>query len=328
MRLSGHSFNNETFQSLKKVLEDAEMQKEAQVAPKEAVQAMEFTETTQNTYDAVVSDEVKFMQQELVFAADRARVKLTNADVISFIKDAHQQNLRGKNLERFARKFVSRINHRDAAPVGHTSMQVASVDGRTADKQVRSASYSPNANGSINDSKTGGYMGMSKNPNTIWDTDAMARFAQVKHGDEKIKESKVQREEFKKAQKQEYWDQIKQALEGTHMSKIAAAGKEAEINTAHDPKLPANVMSAFSDDRDFANIPEQTQGETLAESAKERSNKNAQAKDEWNQVKSAQKADNSLSFLFNNNNQEQPKEAPTTRSSMDIFFEGLMNRLS
>jgi len=324
MKLSGHSYNNEVFDNLKKVLDDDKMEKESQTKPSEAVQAMDFTSTTQETFDQVQNEEFDFMQKELLFAADRAKVSITQQDVIHFIKEAKNQNLRGKGLERFARKYVNQATA-DTRPIqSDTRIPEPSIDSRNASSQIRTASYSPDAKGAVDNSKTGGYIGMSKNPNTIWDTDALEKFAQVKHGDEQIKESKQAREDFKKQEKQEYWEKIAASVEGTKMSKIAKAGQEAAIEENYDQKLPANAMSAFSQDRDFSNIPEQTEGEKIAENTQARHNKAAEAKGEWNQIKSAQKTDNSLNNLFT---QPEAQQENVHRSSMDVFFEELAKNI-
>lgn len=330
MKLSGHSFNNAVFDSLLDGLKDNVVLKKSASAQEEPrLTGMEvFSSTTENTLNSVMDDQLKFIASELQFAADNARVAVTAEDLAKFAKIVTSEKLRGKNLERAARKFCSNINRANAAPQGTI---------RTADdliSELRHGTVIPagyNTEHGPNDSRTGGYLGMSKNPNSIFDSEALARLAEKPssreemRGDEQIKDSQNRAKEFRKAMKDQQWQEKQDQLSDSQMLHNSIASTHTGQESGTNQRLPENAMSMFNDDRDFQNIPEKTAGESLKQAAEDRSNKKAAAKEQWNQVKEAKKADNSGNFFFGNNNPIN-SQTSTQRDSIDWVFDALLKR--
>lgn len=297
MKLSGHNYSNDVFNSLLDNLsDDIVLKKKASTqAPK--VSGMNvFSSTTEDEFHQLQEDELKFIASELQFAADASKISVSQDDLIRFANKVAKEGLKGKGLERAARVFCSTLVRATSAPQGTT--RVADLTDNLNDKSVLPAGYNPNTG--PNNTNSGGYLGMSKNPNTIWDTDALQEFSQKSSqyvnlmGDEKIAESQNQNAEYR--------EQLKSKEEVTEIpvsnSKVASLHTGQEQGTYQ--KLPDNSMSMFASDRDFSNIPEKTVGELLKETSDNRSKKSANAKDEWNHSKTAKKTDNGLSGLFDN----------------------------
>lgn len=330
MKLSGHSYDNDIFESLLNNLPgDIIYKKAAKDQSKVNVSGMDvFSSTTEDTLHEVQVEQLDFIQKELEFAADRSKIALTDQDVLEFAKQAISEGLRGKKLERAASRFCNQLNREIAPPQGTTrNAHSPSLLEMAHQHAVVPAGY--NTEHGQNDTKTGGYLGMSKNPNSIWDTEAMQRFAQKKHGDEQIKESKQAQKDFRDQQKRAFWQELQDKMSDPDVLKEKAASV-ANVSTversAGNQNLPANSMSIFSEDRDFTNIPDQTDGEKLAALAEARAQKKMAAKEEWNQVKAAEKADNTLSGVFQVPDGEPAQRVNTHRSSVDKLFEGLMEQ--
>lgn len=307
MKLSGHSYDNNVFDSLLEGLSsDIIYTKTAKKESQSPVSGTDiFSSTGQEEFNSVQKEELQAIAGELQFAADRARVALTNNDLLVFAKKSIRDGLRGKALERAAQKFCNNV-HRDVAmPSGDTRNSLSPELLENANNSaVIPAGY--NTQYGQNNSKTGGYLGMSKNPNTIWDSGKLAEASQVQTGDEKIKASKEAKEKFASDQKQEYWKaiQTKMGDPSVIQSKAASVANVSTKEGVGNQNLPANSMSIFSDKRDFENIPQQTDGETLKIAAEERSTKKSASKEEWNQ--------------------SVPAEKVNTRSAVDKVFEGLL----
>lgn len=326
MRLSGHSYDNDVFNSLLDNIQgdvvytgDKKEKMEKTAGRIYTVSGSDiFSSNTEQDFLNVQDEELRFIASELAFAADRARVAITQEHLQVFAKQATSDGLRGKNLERAAQKFCSQLVAATAPPMGTTRIQ--SLENMN-DKAVIPAGYNPEKG--PNDTKTGGYMGMSKNPNTIWDTEAMQRLASTPTPDEKMRATKEANEQFQKDQKQQYWENIqnKMSEEGVILEKTASVANVSTKEGVGNQNLPTNSMSIFSDQRDFENIPKKTAGETLKEAAEKRTEKKTDAKAEWNQVKTAQKADNTGNFLFAENRENIQKEIK--RESLDLIFDGL-----
>jgi hypothetical protein len=331
MKLSGHSYDNAVFDSLLDGLSgDVVLKRANKNTEQPAISGTDvFSSTTEDTLRQVQADHLDFIAKELQFAADRAKVAISQEDLATFAKQAIDEGLRGKKLERAAQRFCNQLDREVAPPQGtmRNAHSPSLLDETTNDHAVIPAGYDPEHG--QNDTRTGGYMGMSKNPNSIWDTEAMQRLAQKKHGDEQIKESKEAQKQFRDDQKRAFWQGLQDSMSDPNVIKEKAASV-ANVSTVESPggnqNLPANSMSVFSNDRDFSNIPEQTQGEKLAEAVEARASKKAEAKEEWNQVKPATKADNSLESLLNKNADEVPARQNTHRAAVDRLFEGLIDQ--
>ncbi len=279
MKLSGHNFDNDVFNSLLDGLsKDVELKKNAQTNPEASGNPFAFSSVTEANMADVQSDQLEFVASELSFAADKARIAVSPEDLAKFAAQIQQQNLRGKDVERAAQKYCNQVD-RELAYTGTTRLSGQDLIDKLASHQVTPAGYNPSYG--ANNSRTGAYMGSSKNPNTIWDTDALEKQAQVALGDEKIKASKKAEEEYRLAMKTAQWkelhekhsdpEQLHKGISNTGTSEVALNAK---------PNAPANSMSMFDENRDFENIPQQTVGEDIIAQAEARANKKQAAKDD------------------------------------------------
>jgi len=263
---------------------------------------------------------LRFIAAELQFAADKSKVAVNGSDLIRFAKEVHKDGLRGKRLERAASKFCNKLNREIAPPQsGHTVQNIDLVEQASS---VIPARYNTEE---VNNSKTGGYLGMSKNPNTIWDTEALQRFATKTddrtqmRGDEQIADSRKREAEYKESLKTASTEEPEGIIAKQDLSNIST-GQESGTSQA----LPTNAMSMFDADRDFANIPEKTAGEMLKAQSEERANKKAEAKSEWNKTASVQKTSNT-NLLDTESSQEESQKNSISRSAVDKLFEGFAN---
>lgn len=296
MKLSKHTYDSDVFQNLLNNVKPENIQKAAQTSPVSGSDI--FTTRTSNDLDNVVQDMHVDAINELEFAADRSKVNLTDDHKISFAKSAYK--LKGKELERAAQKFCGDICKDTFSPQQNMKLSSNTMNNIHS---VASATYSPDAeNGGVNFGRTGGYMGMQSNPNTIFEPDAIVKKAQTKMGDEMIQERKEAIKKQAEDDKKLYWESIqKQASEDSMIhNAIKNAGTYAESPIV-DINRGANSMSIFSDDRDFSNIPQQTLGEKIASLASERASKHGTSDKEYT-LNPTQKIDSNSVFnsLFNN----------------------------
>lgn len=287
MKLSGHSFDNDVFTSLLNgINKDVVFTKTAAKQKEAPITGMDlFSHTTEDTLASIHDERLQEIAAELSFAADRAKVAINTNDLAKFASQVVQENLQGKQLERSAQKFCNDLEREVAAPQGTTRRgEGHSIHG------IASATYDPN---SINDGGrvSGGFLGCSKNPNSIFDCEALQRMASVKHGDEQIKDSKAAKEQFAHDQKTAMWQEFQDKLSDANMAQkgIKNAGTYAQAEPVVNQKLPTNAMSIFSEDRDFGNIPVETDGERIAKIAEARASKVAEAKNEWNKSEPSKK---------------------------------------
>lgn len=329
MKLSGHNYNNDVFDSLLNGLSDEIILKKKASAEKQTLSGMNvFSSTTEEDFNNIQEEELKFVASELQYAADNAKVAITLDDLKKFASQVTNDGLKGKALERAARRFCTDLDRQVAAPQGTTRRASSLVD-QLHGHSVVPAGYNPEHG--PGDSKTGGYMGQSKNPNTIFDEDAIQQFAQKvasyekMSGDEKIAHSKARQEEYRKAMKDEQWQSMQDKCSDPNLrpNKIASIHTGNEVGTSQ--ALPNNSMSIFSNDRDFSNIPDKTAGEMLKTAAAERASKSAASKDDWNQVKPATKANNSLPSFFAGDTQPVNQTTSTQRAAIDTIFEVLVD---
>ena len=291
MKLSGHSYNNDIFHSLLDHCKN-DVTLNIKTADKVASSDVDmFTSVTQTNFDDVLQEELDYIYKELDFAASRANMDIGPEDLTKFASQVKEQGLRGKQLERAAQVFCNDLYREVKSPQAATKVNYESTD-HIASHSVSPASYSTDQGGP-NDSITGKYMGCSKNPNSIWDSEAMQRFAQVKHGDEQIKESKQKEADRQQSLKQEQWQELQDKHSDPNQVKtgIIPTG-HGNTNEVQVQNLPDNSMSIFDSHRDFENIPNQTVGERIAELASTRAEKKSQAKTEWNKVEASKKMSN------------------------------------
>jgi len=297
MQLSGHNFANSTFDSLLDgISKDVELKKTAQKAVKHEVDNF-FSSTTADDLASIQRDELDFIANELSFAASRSKVAVDVQDLAKFASQVSKQGLRGKALERAAQKYCSELDREVAAPQGATKLSANDLMDQIGSNKIVSAGYDPEVG--ANDSITGRFMGSSKNPNTIWDSEALTKQAQVALGDEQIKESKQAQEDYRTKMKTEQWEELQEKHsdpEQVHKG-ITNAGTSVEEEVVAQ-NLPQNSMSIFSDDRDFENIPENTIGEEIIAQAEARANKKLASKDEHRDIQKPMNTKDALDKLF------------------------------
>jgi len=296
MKLSGHNFNNNVFDSLLDGLcKDVQLNKTANISDTPNVSGF-FSSKTINDLDNIQQEDLNFMASELAFAAEKAKVAVTSEDLAKFACQSRLDGLRGKNLERAAQKYCNNISCSDNFS-GTTKISANDLIDQLASHRVIPAGYNPE-HGS-NDSVTGKFMGSSKNPNTIWDTDALQRQAQIALGDEKIKESKKVEAEYRQEMKTAQWQELqnKHSEPGQISKGIINAGTSQETAVSNQ-NLPTNTMSIFSDNRDFENIPEKTIGEDIVAQAESRANKKIASNEEEHDIQKPMNTKNSLNNLF------------------------------
>lgn len=325
MKISGHNYQNNVFDSLLDGLKgDVVLTKKAEHKAEVNVSGSDvFSSTTEDTLASIQNDELQFIAAELQFAADKANVSVNADNLAAFAKEAQADNLRGKKLERAAQKFCNKISRTGFVP--QSSSKISSdLLSSTNNHGIKPAGYPSDA---MSNSRTGGFMGMSKNPNTIWDAGVLHKQASVpqehhaKNGDEQIKSSKADRENYKQTQKEMFWQEIQDTLSDKSLIRNSISNISTGNEVGTSQKLPANAMSMFSDDKDFANIPEKTAGENLKVQSETRSQKSKEAKGEWNKSVPAKKADNSGSALLETS--EQIVHPSSHRSAIDKLFEGI-----
>lgn len=333
MKLSGHNYNNDVFASLLDGLkDDVVLKKEAQ--KKRAPQVdFNFTQTTEDTFKGVLEEELRFIASELLFAAKQASINVTGDDLRKFAHYAKQEGLRGKGLERAARRYCNEMQREIAPPQGTTR-----IDAETLIRQAGASTIIPMdvRGGELNQTHKGGFMGMSKNPNTIWDSESLHKMAQEpdqhqdKMGDEQIAASKEAKKAYADDQKTQFWQSLQDQLSDPQNLHDGVTPVHTQASSDFNPNIPENSMSMFSNDRDFENLPAKTSGEVLRQQAEERAEKKAQAKAEWNNVAASKKADNTGNFVFDDANAEVPNTGHRTsvhRSAVDKIFEGLANQM-
>ncbi len=330
MKLSGHNYNNDIFNSLLDGLSDDVILKTKTAQKKAPPIDFNFTTTTEENFKGVMDDELEFIANELVFAAKRANVELQGSDLVKFANQSKSQGLRGKNLERAARKYCNEIGVATAPLQGVT--RVSSAEDLIRHANASSITPAGSADGNMNHGRYT-YMGQSSNPNSIFDSEALHRLAgipeqhQDRYGDEQISASKEAEKAFRKDQKHQAWQALQDKLADKNMLNERIISAATVESSAGNQNLPANSMSMFSNDRDFSNIPEHTAGELIKAAAKDRSEKSAQAKNQWNKVASCTKANNNPDFLFDNMKSNEEVQG-VKRAAADEVFEGLLNSMN
>ena len=295
MKLSGHNFANDVFNSLLDgISKDVELKKTAQ-QKSEPVFNDFFSSTTIDSLNGVRQEELQFIADGLSFAADNAKVAVSAEDLAKFASQAQREGLRGKKLERAAQKYCNHLDRDMASPRGTTHLSADDLINQLASHQVIPASHHPD-HGS-NNSVTGKYMGSSMNPNTIWDQDALQQKASVPLGDEKIKASKQAAADHRLAMKTAQWQELQDKhSDPVQVNKGITNAGTSESDVVTGQNMPANTMSIFSDNRNFENIPEKTMGEEIIAQAEARANKKANA--ESNDAQKPMNTRDSLNKLF------------------------------
>ena len=327
MKLSGHSYDNDVMGSLLDgITKDVVFTKAAHAQnntrqEEPEVSGMDiFSSVTESDFRGVQNEELANIIGELEFAADRAHVGIARAHVIAFAKEAMNDGLRGKKLERAAQKFCNRIATDSAPPIGDTRNSLsANLLDNANDHAVIPAGY--NTEHGQSDSKTGGYMGQSMNPNSIWDSGKLAELAAQPRGDEQIKQSQAAKEKFAANQKQQYWEELQQKLahQDVIQGKTASVANVSTVEHVGNQKMPENSMDIWGNDG-FAQLPERTVGESIKQSEEEVAMKKQAARKQWDKSEPATKA---ASQLLDEVIDEPVERKSIHRASVDKLFDGL-----
>ena len=317
MKLSGHNYGNSMMDELIKNI-SAKPENKPTNTPRSGKVEL-FSSTTSSDYDAVRKSELHHVIDELSFAANKAGVSLSNDQMRSFADEASASKLRGKPLERAAKKYCNQSQHETSSPISSIKNNLsANLLDNANNHAVIPAGYSTEHG--QNDNKTGGYMGMLRNPNSIWDSGRLADMAQRPTGDEQIKASKAAKKQLADNQKQEYWSDLqnKMSQPGVIHEKASSVANVSTVEHVGNQNMPANSISMWGKNG-FENMPDKTAGESLKQSATDRTNKKDVARAEWDNSQPCKKAE---STLFSND-ALTVKTQEVKRSSLDRLFEGL-----
>ena len=115
MKLSGHNYGNSMMDELINNI-SAKPENKPTNAPRSGKVEL-FSSTTSSDYDAVRKSELHHVIDELSFAANKAGVSLSNDQMRSFADEAIASKLRGKPLERAAKKYCNKSQHETSAPI-------------------------------------------------------------------------------------------------------------------------------------------------------------------------------------------------------------------
>lgn len=230
--------------------------------------------------------------KELQYACERFGVSPTQQQSDKFVAMASGGKMKGRELEKAAAAFARSLRH-DVTPQQTSRTVIA--DGVAANV------HAVFLGASAEESETKGpgrLIGSVRNPNSIWNPDAIVSASQTKGSDEITREAKeqlkLQRELEKTAREEEIIRRLAQPelIKGEKVHSVSTTEQGS-----HNTPLASNAMSIFGGNREFESIPEKTAGEKLAAEAEERRTKKAESKEEWNQVKPASRA-NTLNWLF------------------------------
>ena len=303
MKLSGHNYNNDVFKSLLDgISKDVEVKFTKTAAIKSADVDDFFSSTTAKDLENIHRDQLDVIASELNFAAERSHVEVNTEDLAKFASIVQKDNIKGKSLERAAQKYCNNLERSIAAPKGTFKVTSEDMLNSIAASKIVPAGY--NSETGINDSRTGKFMGSSKNPNTIWDTEALQRFASKqekdtrKFGDEQITKGNLEEQKRKLAMlKTPTMEKLAEENEVIKMRKKVTSSN-SESMPASNPKNPINAMSIFDSNRDFENIPEKTLGENIVALAEERANKKATSEKEYRDIQKPKTTKDNLNKLF------------------------------
>jgi len=250
-------------------------------------QVIDFSVPSDEQYQEVKNSIASHIVEELKYAAQRAGVKLADRHEVEFAVESGK--LRGKNLERAATKYVSKIQDR-IMPEQRTQR----ISDGFSDS-LGKAFASPTIKTELENNRAGGaYLGKLSNPNTVSDPFALDKLANTLTSDEISKKYKQEKLANKEKIKDLYRKEIEAKFNETQIKPSNVVSLHASTDTFNS-QTPKSGISMFGDNKEFSNVPEQTDGEKLASIAKERSEKKANSKHEWNQVKGTVKA---KSWLF------------------------------
>lgn len=250
---------------------------------------------TQSDFTATQEQQHNHVIEELKFAARQIGITLAQEHVDEFT--TANAKLSGKSLEKAAKSYISKLQEKISLPerrkYAGKIAEPFSLAGKNA-KTVFSTTPSPDTIVSQNCQ----YLGSKVNPNTIWDSNALTKTAQVPSNDERIRKEKQERLTEKEAAKESYWKALHEKLSEKGLVSNAKVHSTATTEKqAFNPKLPSNAMGIFGDNKEFANIPAKTAGETIAEQNAENANKKAEEKNSEVLLKAAETA-KSKNWLF------------------------------
>ena len=213
---------------------------------------------------------------ELKYAAHKIGLELRQEHLDDFAKVA--QNESGKNLERAARRFVTKIEEKVSLPLTRKNSgiinQIFSEVNRNS-KAVISGLSSPK----VGDNETAAcnFLGSKTNPNTIWNSDALSKKATKPTSDEITALAKAKIAEQKQSIKAAYLKSLQDKLSSKEMiSHQKVHPTNTTIAKDFNIKLPQNAMGVFGEHKEFENIAEKTAGEQLSDAKTQRANKKSE----------------------------------------------------
>lgn len=248
-----------------------------------------FSTTTGDGYEKAKTDKTHDVIEELKFAARRVGVKLAEKHVKDFISAS--ENLRGKNLSRAAMRYISSLRERvtPETPVKRISDEFSESLTKTFGNKTAQVEKEFNASG-------GSYLGRLRNPNTIFNPDALDKLANTATSDELVKKSKLDKQAHKEKVKSVYRQEVEEKFKDLPIKTNSVTPLHASSGASHNPKISKSGLSMFSEDTEFSQIPEKTAGEVMSqEKVKTAQLQKEQHKKDWNQLKAAPKT---KSWLF------------------------------
>ena len=257
-----------------------------------------MTSMSQRSFNQVLEEDSEKQKAELKWAAHKMGVKLAQEHFDEFSKQASNEKLCGKNLEKAAHRFVTKIETRISPATSRKNSGILNEIFANVNKgphTVVSGLSSPSVGD--NDNTGCGYLGSKVNPNTIWEPDALIKAAQKPGNDEKTANAKIEISQKKQSIKESYWKALQEKLSSKDLiSSQKVHSLSTEQTAGFNTNLPANAMGIFGDHKDFENIPEKTAGETIAKNNETRATKKKVENQEV-QIKAAQTCE-SDNWLF------------------------------
>jgi hypothetical protein len=266
--------------------------------------------------------------KELQWAADRAGVTITASDLGEFVAVAREKKLRGRKLEREARKFCShRVGRDEEMTSGLTRVP---KEGHVMDMPTSRHTIT-GASSPVSDMNTANEIGRFhgiQNPNSIWDPHALDKKASEKQGDELIRESIEAKRQRMEQERQRMWQEIHAKLteNGPALSKGIQPTSDGgpKEHAAHNPPMRTSDLSMFSGDRDFGGLPARTDGEKLADQKELREREVEDHRADWDRLKGPMKAASMSgpNSIFGTPPPPQNTQTSQQRSALDKLFEG------
>jgi hypothetical protein len=250
-------------------------------------------------FNKIREDTKTKLEEELKYAAHNIGVQLAQNNLDEFVASVTKENMYGRALEKAAKNYVSKLNEKimPADKRVHTGklddvFTIVSKSNKTVLPNISSLDK--------NDSQNCGYLGSAKNPNTIWNSEALTKAAQTPSSDEITKGLKTAKEQEKQSFKESYWKALEDRLSEKGLisnSKIhsLASSKADTFNGT----IPQNAMGIFGENKEFSNLPNKTAGEMLSVENQKRADKKTESNKEAKPAKAQTLESNNWLFKGN-----------------------------